>query len=78
MGNKEHSMNLALPLDQMTTTEKLRTMEALWDNLCENSDELISPPWHSDVLTERDNRVAEGKETVYDWNEAKNRIRKSI
>jgi hypothetical protein len=71
-------MNLALPLDQMTTPEKLKAMEALWDNLCEKSDELISPPWHGDVLTERDNRVAEGKETVYDWGEAKKRIRKSI
>jgi hypothetical protein len=71
-------MNLALPLSQMTTNEKLRAMEALWDNLCENSDELISPPWHADVLTERDIKVAEGKENVYDWNEAKKNIRESI
>jgi hypothetical protein len=71
-------MNLALPLSQMTTTDKLRTMEALWDNLCENSDELNSPFWHADVLTERDIKVAEGKENVYDWNEAKKNIRESI
>jgi Putative addiction module component len=71
-------MNLALPLSQMTTTDKLRTMEALWDNLCENSDELISPPWHGDVLTERDNKVTEGKEKIYDWNETKKNIRDSI
>jgi hypothetical protein len=71
-------MNLSLPLAQMTTIDKLRTMETLWENLCETSDELISPPWHGEVLMERDNRVAEGKEKEYDWNEAKKRIRESI
>ena len=71
-------MNLALPLDKMTTTDKLRTMESLWDNLCENSNELPAPPWHGDVLAERDNRLSQGKEKVYDWAEAKKRFRKSI
>jgi hypothetical protein len=71
-------MNLTLPLLQMTVSDKLRTMEALWDDLCENSDDLISPSWHGDVLTERDNKVAEGEEKIYDWNEAKKIIRDSI
>jgi hypothetical protein len=71
-------MNLALPLDQMTTTDKLRTMESLWDDLCENSDELVSPSWHKDVLADRDTRLAEGKEALLDWNAAKRRIQESI
>ena len=62
----------------MTTTEKLRTMEALWENLSENSDELIAPPWHGEILAERDSRVADGKEKLYDWHDAKKNIRNSI
>ena len=71
-------MNLTLPLDQMTVSDKLQTMESLWDNLCETSDELLSSPWHGDVLAERDNRLAMGAEAVYDWNDAKKRIRETI
>ena len=71
-------MNLSLPLEQMTASEKIRTMESIWDNLCQTSDALDSPSWHGEVLKERDIRLAEGKERIYDWNDAKDRIRKSI
>ena len=71
-------MNIALPLDRMTVADKLRTMEILWEDLCRSSDELHSPSWHSDVLSERDSRVEEGKENVYEWGEAKRRIRGSV
>jgi hypothetical protein len=71
-------VNITLPLSEMTTTEKLKTMETLWENLCQNSDELIAPSWHGTILSERDNRVAEGKEQIYDWSEAKKNIRDSI
>lgn len=71
-------MNLALPLDQMTTTDKLRTMESIWDNLCEKGDNFLSPSWHKDVLAERENHLAQGKEMVHDWSDAKKRIRESI
>jgi hypothetical protein len=74
----ESNMNFRLPLSQMAISEKLRTMEALWANLCENSDELAAPSWHGDILTERDSRVAEGTEKIYKWNDAKKNIRDSI
>jgi hypothetical protein len=70
-------MKISLPLERMSVADKLRTMEFLWDDLCKRSDDLISPSWHEDVLVERDLRVAEGKESTYDWNEAKKRIRRS-
>jgi hypothetical protein len=71
-------VNITLPLSEMTTKEKLMTMETLWENLCQNSDALPAPPWHGSILSERDNRVAEGKEQIYDWSEAKKSIRDSI
>jgi hypothetical protein len=71
-------MNVALPLDCMTISDKLRTMEVLWDDLCRRSDDLQSPQWHSDILAERDCRVEEGKEEIYEWDEAKDKIRRSL
>ncbi len=71
-------MNITLPLAEMTTPEKLRTMEALWENLSLNSDELIAPPWHGEILAERDRRIEDGTEKVIDWNKAKKHIRESI
>lgn len=70
-------MNITLPLDSMTTAEKIRAMEALWEDLSRNSDELPSPAWHGDVLTERDSRVAEGREQVHQWSTAKEEIRRA-
>ncbi len=71
-------MNIVLPLDSMTTADKLRTMETLWDDLCRKSDELLSPAWHGDVLSEREHRLEEGKEQILDWDEAKDNIRRSF
>ena len=52
-----------LQLDQMTLEEKLRTMEALWDDLCRHEDQIQSPPWHEEILREREKRVQSGQET---------------
>jgi hypothetical protein len=68
-------MDAALPLDQMTTAEKLRAMEAIWVDLTRNSESFESPAWHADVLRERDQRVAEGQENYIDWDEAKRQLR---
>ena len=68
-------MDAVLPLDQMTTEEKLRAMEALWADLSRKADSFESPAWHADVLRERDQRVAEGKEAYVGWDDAKRELR---
>ena len=68
-------MEVALPLDQMTTAEKLHAMETIWADLTRNADSFESPTWHADVLRDRDQYVAEGKEDYIDWNEAKRQLR---
>ena len=72
------SMDAVLPLDQMTIEEKLRAMEALWADLSRNADTYESPAWHADVLRERDQCIAEGKEPSADWEEAKRRLRERL
>jgi hypothetical protein len=68
-------MNASLPLDRMTTAEKLSAMEALWQDLSRNADRFESPSWHGDVLREREQRVEEGKEAYVDWETAKKDLR---
>lgn len=60
-----------LPLDRMTTEEKLQAMEAIWRDLCRAPGNLASPPWHADVLNAREARAREGKAGFVDWEEAK-------
>ncbi|MCX6938511.1 MAG: addiction module protein [Verrucomicrobia bacterium] len=68
-------MEVILPLDQMTTAEKLHAMEAIWENLSRNAESFESPAWHADVLREREQRIADGKEVSVDWEEAKRQLR---
>jgi hypothetical protein len=66
-------MNVQLKIKEMSLQEKLMTMEALWDNLC-NEDEVKSPDWHGDVLKKC---IAEAREpgSFLDWDAAKKEIR---
>ncbi len=47
-------MNTAIKLEKMTTAEKIRTMEDLWDDLCRHAEDLPSPAWRLDLLEKRD------------------------
>ena len=40
-------------IDKMSLSDRLQTMEQLWDSLCRDESILESPPWHEDVLQER-------------------------
>ena len=71
-------MNITAQLDQLTTAEKIRTMEYLWDDLCRHADEVPSPVWHADVLAQREQSVADGSTTFRDCETEKSRIRDSL
>jgi hypothetical protein len=58
----------------MSTPERLRTMEALWDALCHDSEEPHSPAWHEDVLAERRDRIESGKARFLSIEEARERL----
>ena len=68
-------MNITLPLDQMSTDEKLRVMEALWADLSREEEQLESPGWHEGVLKEREERIKSGQETFMEWEAAKKELR---
>ncbi len=68
-------MDLTLPIEQMTTAEKLRALEALWESLCRRPDDVPSPSWHADVLKDREKRVQSGSSQFIDWTAAKQNLR---
>ena len=67
-------MSAPLPIDQMTLEEKLRAMEALWDDICRRPEAVPVPQWHKDLLDERERAIQEGRAGFGDWETAKKRI----
>ncbi len=56
-------MSANLPLHEMSLEEKLRAMEALWEDLSREPDRIESPSWYQDVLKETERRVDSGEAT---------------
>ena len=69
---------MELQLDKMTTADKIRAMESLWQDLCRHADSDPSPLWHKDILCQREKSVAKGRSKFNDWSKEKERIRKSV
>ena len=67
-----------LNLHEMTTEEKIRTMELLWDDICRNVPDFTSPKWHGDILKDREKKIKQGKEKFIDWEQAKKDIWDSV
>jgi hypothetical protein len=62
-------------LRQLPRSEKLKLMEMLWEELSRPDDEFESPAWHAKALAATEQRLAEGKEQVLDWETAKQSLR---
>lgn len=71
-------MTITLPLDQMTTAEKLSLMQDIWEDLDKRSEEIESPSWHEQVLIEREKRIAAGEETFHDWDVVKEELKAEL
>lgn len=69
-------MPLTVDLQQMSIPDKLRLMEALWDDLSKAG--VDSPTWHGDVLAERDRLIASGEERFVNWEAAKAQLREEL
>ena len=68
-------MDLLAHIHQLPTDEKLKVMEFLWSELTTTQEQYTSPQWHKDALAETEQRLAQGKEQVLDWSQAKQMLR---
>ncbi|MCW1883370.1 addiction module protein [Luteolibacter flavescens] len=71
-------MVTTVDLEVMSTADKLRLMENLWENLSAGTDDITSPEWHGGVLTERERLTSSGEERFVAWNAAKKQLREEL
>ncbi len=69
---------LNIPISQLTLAQKLGLMEAIWDDLYRDEKDIESPPWHEEILKDREKALKTGKASVSDWEDAKVRIRRNV
>ena len=71
-------MDILLPLDKMTSLDKIAVMEKIWDDLCRDPESFPSPKWHKEVLEARENEINEGRVKFTAFDRAKEKIRDHI
>jgi hypothetical protein len=50
-------------------------METLWSELSRPDADFESPAWHAKELADTERRLAQGKEQILDWEDAKKKLR---
>lgn len=71
-------MLITLPLNKMSTEEKINAMEAIWDDLCKNEGAYKSPSWHENILHEREESIKSGDDKFVDWEQTKKDIQDKV
>ena len=61
-------------IQQLPLSEKLRSMEAIWEDLRLRADQVAVPQWHKDLLDARRKAVDEGREEILEWDEVKHSL----
>jgi hypothetical protein len=63
-------------IKQLSREEKLRIMEAIWEDLSGEEEQMESPDWHRKALKETERRLSAGQEKIMEWQDAKKELRK--
>lgn len=64
-------------IDRMSLSERLETMEVLWQSLSASPEKVESPPWHGEVLADRVARTESGRARFLSLAEARARLDKA-
>lgn len=65
-----------IDIKRITTIERLRAMEELWDAICHEDQEVDSPAWHGDILGDRRKKIESGKAEFISVKDMKESIRR--
>ena len=60
-------------IKKMSISERIRTMEAIWDSLLYDNADIPSPEWHGNILAERKIKIDEGSARFLSIEEVKKR-----
>lgn len=64
-----------ISIENLSRSEKLIMMEALWDDLARDPIALSSPDWHAAALQETERAHAEKQSDFISWDAAKKSLR---
>ena len=67
---------ITLDIKKMSTTEKIKVMEELWDALSHEEEEIESAEWHREILDERRQKIENGDAEFISVEELKASVRK--
>ncbi len=62
-------------IPNLSTTEKLVAMEALWSSLHQTFEDSAPPGWHRDILNHRLGLIESGEAVYEDWKQVKEELR---
>ena len=65
-----------IEITHLSKEEKLRLMEAIWEDLTKEVDFIESSEWHRQKLEETSRRLEADQELIKDWQDAKTELRK--
>ncbi len=65
-------------IHQLPLREKLLVMEAIWEDLSRREQDVEVPPWHRELLDERERLLADGRAQFVDWEKAKRQINEAL
>jgi len=68
-------MQNTFEIQHLSREDKLRVMEAIWEDLSKEGEEVESPNWHKEALQETEQRLNLGEEKLVDWHTAKKELR---
>jgi hypothetical protein len=71
-------MASTIDINGLSRHEKLRIMEAIWDDLSKSDEPVESPNWHQEALLDTEQRFAAGEESILEWSEAKKALRSRL
>ena len=63
-------------IKNMSTIERVQTMELLWDALSHEENVIKSPEWHEEILKKRKERIESGKTKFITLEQLKSYYRK--
>jgi hypothetical protein len=69
-------MQNTFEIGHLSKEDKLRVMEAIWEDLSKEGEEVESPKWHQETLQDTEQRLNLGEEKTVDWQTAKKELRK--
>ena len=57
-------------IEDMTASQKVELMEALWKNMSRNPEDIESPAWHGEILKQREEALKNGTDQFISLEEA--------